>query len=141
MVAPVRGKPPGPDYVAKTEAQKRLEKRRAEQTTPEWKKSYNPRAGIEGTNSGLKRRLGFGHLRVRGKQSVFCVLLLKAAGWNILRASAALVQQARKPRKQGNRPLQGLLGLIRFAFRTFLAALANPLPAWPCQFSCPPDSP
>ena len=73
--------------------------------------------------------------------SVFCVLLLKAAGWNILRASDALAQQARKPRKQGNRPPQGLLGLIRFAFRTFLAALANPLPAWPCHFSYPPDSP
>lgn len=131
LVAPVRGKPPGPGYVAKTEAQKRLEKRRAEQTNPEWKKSYNPRAGIEGTNSGLKRRLGFGRLRVRGKRSVFCVLLLKAAGWNILRASAALAQQARKPRKQGNRPRQGPLGLIRFAFRTLFAALADPSPAWP----------
>ena len=137
LVAPVRGKTPGPDYIAKTDVQKRLEKRRAAQTTPEWKKSYNPRAGIEGTNSGLKRRLEFGRLRVRGKRSVFCVLLLKATGWNILRAAAALAKQARKPRKQGNRPSQGSLGLIPFAFRTFLGTLAGPLRAWPGRFLLP----
>ena len=67
--------------------------------------------------------------------------LQKVAGWNILRASAALARQARKPRKQGNRPPQGPLGLIRFAFRTFLAALANPLPAWPCHFFLPARQP
>lgn len=109
LVAPVRGKPPGPSYVAKTDAQKRLENRRAAQETDEWKARYNPRAEIEGTNSGLKRRLGFGRLRVRGQRSVCCVLLLKATGWNILRAAAALTQISRKVRKRANLTSHGIL--------------------------------
>jgi hypothetical protein len=44
--------------------------------------------GIEGTNSGLKRRTGLGQLRVRGQPRVFGSILLKVAGWNILRAAA-----------------------------------------------------
>ena len=47
------------------------------------------RAGIESTNSGLKNRLGLGRLRVRGRGSVFRVLLHKVAGWNVLRAAAS----------------------------------------------------
>ena len=137
LVAPVRGKHPGPDYVAKTDAQKRLEQRRSTQTTPEWKTAYNPRAGIEGTNSGLKRRLAFGHLRVRGKKSVFCVLLLKATGWNILRAAAAIAKQARKPRKQGKRPSQQPLGLILFSRSTSLNTLCDPSLIWKRYFPLP----
>ena len=40
--------------------------------------------------------MGLGKLRVRGEKSVFNVVLLKATGWNIFRAAAALV---RKPKK------------------------------------------
>jgi len=46
------------------------------------------RGGIEGTNSGLKRRTGLGQLRVRGRPGVFNAIYLKIAGWNILRAAA-----------------------------------------------------
>jgi hypothetical protein len=38
----------------------------------------------------LKRRLGFGKLRVRGLKAVSHALYLKIAGWNLLRAAAAL---------------------------------------------------
>jgi len=45
------------------------------------------RSGIEGTNSGLKRRTGLGRLRVRGQPRLFHAIYLKITGWNILRAS------------------------------------------------------
>ena len=51
------------------------------------KECYKTRGGIEGTNSGLKRGVGLGRLRVRGRPAVFHAIYLKIAGWNILRAS------------------------------------------------------
>ena len=54
-----------------------------------FKERYAPRSGIESTNSGLKRRLGLGKLRVRGQRAVFHALYLKTAGWNLLRAAAS----------------------------------------------------
>jgi len=69
--------------------QQRLEERRREQATPAFQERYARRSGIESTNSGLKRRLGMGQLRVRGSPSVFHSILLKITGWNLLRAAAA----------------------------------------------------
>lgn len=138
LVAPVRGKHPGPGYVAATDAQKRLEQRREFQQTEEWEQLYKPRAQIEGTNSGLKRRLDLGRLRVRGQKSVFCVLLLKATGWNVLRAAAAVAQQARKTKKKAKTALQGCLwpdSVLADAPCAAVAAfriLRSPcFPAWP----------
>ena len=37
----------------------------------------------------MKRRLGLGKLRVRGRKAVFHAIYLKAAGWNLLRAAAS----------------------------------------------------
>jgi hypothetical protein len=67
----------------------RLAGRRREQETPVFAERYAPRAGIESTNSGLKNRLGMDRLRVRGRGSVFRVILHKVAGWNVLRAAAS----------------------------------------------------
>jgi hypothetical protein len=72
-----------------TDKQRRLDGRRMEEATDVFKERYAPRSGIESTNSGLKNRLGLGHLSVRGLGSVSRVLLHKVAGWNVLRASAA----------------------------------------------------
>jgi hypothetical protein len=69
--------------------QRRLEERRREEATPAFRERYARRSGIESTNSGLKRRLDLGQLRVRGSPSVFHALLLKIAGWNLLRAAVA----------------------------------------------------
>ena len=63
--------------------------RRREQETPVFAERYRMRSGIESTNSGLKNRLGLDHLRVRGRGSVFRVILHKVAGWNVLRAAAS----------------------------------------------------
>lgn len=66
--------------------EQRNEARREHQKTDEFKKTYRKRAGIEGTNSALKRTTGFGRLRVRGSPAVFMAVLLKAAGYNVLQA-------------------------------------------------------
>jgi hypothetical protein len=72
-----------------TDKERRLAARRVEEKTGVFKERYAPRSGIESTNSGLKNRLGLGRLRVRGRGSVFRVILHKVAGWNVLRAAAA----------------------------------------------------
>ena len=66
---------------------RRLAGRRREEATEVFRERYRIRSGIEGTNSGLKRRTGLGRLRVRGSPAVFNCILLKITGWNILRAS------------------------------------------------------
>jgi hypothetical protein len=72
-----------------TDKKRRLAERRREQETDVFKQRYAARSGIESTNSGLKNRLGMGRLRVRGRGSVFRVIWLKLAGWNVLRAAAS----------------------------------------------------
>lgn len=71
-----------------TAKQRRLAARRREQETEVFRERYKIRGGIEGTNSGLKRKTGLGQLRVRGGPAVFHAILLKVAGWNMLRAAA-----------------------------------------------------
>jgi hypothetical protein len=70
-----------------TAKDRRIAGRRKEQATEVFRQRYKIRGGIEGTNSGLKRRVGLGRLRVRGQPAVFHAIYLKIAGWNILRAS------------------------------------------------------
>ena len=73
------------DHTAK---ERRTAGRRREQNTDVFRERYKIRGGIEGTNSGLKRKTGLGQLRVRGRPAVYHAIYLKIAGWNILRASA-----------------------------------------------------
>jgi Transposase DDE domain len=75
--------------VSFTAKDQRLAARRRELDTDVFGERYAPRAGIESTNSGLKNRLGLGRLRVRGRGSVFRVILNKLTGWNVLRAAAS----------------------------------------------------
>ena len=70
-----------------TAKDRRIAGRRKEQATEVFRERYKIRGGIEGTNSGLKRRVGLGQLRVRGRPAVFHAIYLKVAGWNILRAA------------------------------------------------------
>jgi hypothetical protein len=72
-----------------TDKDHRMAGRRREQETPVFAERYRMRSGIESTNSGLKNRLGLDHLRVRGRGSVFRVILHRVAGWNVLRAAAS----------------------------------------------------
>jgi hypothetical protein len=77
-----------------TDKDHRMAGRRREQETPVFAERYRTRSGIESTNSGLKNRLGLKRLRVRGRGSVFRVILHKVAGWNVLRAAASLKLRA-----------------------------------------------
>jgi hypothetical protein len=77
-----------------TDKDRRLAGRRREQETPVFAERYRMRSGIESTNSGLKNRLGLKRLRVRGRESVFRVILHKVAGWNLLRAAASMKLRA-----------------------------------------------
>ena len=62
-------------YVLKADLVKvNIERRRRAEATEEWRKRYDIRAGIEGTNSELKRAHGLGRLRVRGGRRVPCRL-------------------------------------------------------------------
>jgi IS5 family transposase len=83
----------------------RISQRRKQQETDEFKIKYRRRSGIESTNSLLKRVTGLGRLRVRAKASVFQSLLLKVAGWNILRAASS------------KRLMRSLKGLLTALFR------------------------
>jgi hypothetical protein len=75
-------------YLGHTAKKRRLAGRRREENTDAFRERYRIRGGIEGTNSGLKRKTGLGRLRVRGRPRVFHSILLKITGWNILRAAA-----------------------------------------------------
>jgi hypothetical protein len=88
QTSPVPGKNPQ-NPIPENPSQKdfRLAGRRLEEKTEEWKDEYKTRNAIEPTNSGIKRRTGLDHLRIRGKPAVTCVCLLKIAGWNIRRAT------------------------------------------------------
>lgn len=97
----------------------RLETRRRRQETPAFKGLYRKRAGIEGTNSALKRGQGFGRLRVRGRPAVEMALYLKAAGHNLLQA-ARCVRQRGKNATNGSKAVQhALFGQrsVRFSLR------------------------
>lgn len=72
-----------------TGKEKRAAERRRAERTEGFRNRYRRRAGIESTNSGLKRRLGLSRLRTRGDPAVRRSILLRITGWNILRASAA----------------------------------------------------
>jgi hypothetical protein len=91
-----------------TAKQRRLAARRREQDTEAFRERYKIRAGIEGTNSGLKRKTGLGQLRVRGGPAVFHAILLKVAGWNMLRAAAC----AKMRQIVHERACRGLFGHI-----------------------------
>ena len=79
------------------DAPRAAERRKYEQTD-EFRNRYRWRAGIEATNSCLKRRMGLTRLRVRGFKAVKTAVLLKLSGWNLLRAVAMRIQRNRDKR-------------------------------------------
>jgi hypothetical protein len=86
---PIQKKHDGGYRLKYTDKQRRLEERRQEAKTEVFKQRYAKRSGEESTNSGLKRRMGLGKLRVRGQKAVYHAIYLKVAGWNLLRAVAS----------------------------------------------------
>jgi hypothetical protein len=68
-----------------------IERRRRAEASGEFRERYAIRAGIEGTNSELKRRHGLGALRVRGRCRVALSVYLKALACNLKRMLRALM--------------------------------------------------
>ena len=66
-----------------------IARRRAAESDGQWRKRYGLRAGIEGTNSEMKRRHGLGRLRVRGGERVRLTVYLKALACNVKRMVGA----------------------------------------------------
>ena len=87
--------------------QVRLINRRRKEKTTEFRDEYRLRSGIEATNSLLKRVTGLDRLRVRGRPAVFSSILLKVAGWNLLRAASvrSLIAKLTKGGKAGQSAL------------------------------------
>ena len=71
-----------------------IQGRRRAEAAEDWPKRYGVRAGIEGTNSELKRAHGLGSLRVLGGRRVRLAVYLKALACNVKRMVRAL--QARE---------------------------------------------
>jgi hypothetical protein len=84
-VCPVTGKQQR--SLKHTPAQRRRAERFQAEQTPEFRKTYAKRAGIEGTFRRLKQCTGLGRLRVRGEPAVFNAIYLKIAGWNVMQAA------------------------------------------------------
>ena len=72
-------------------------RRRRAKSDGQWRKRYGLRAGIEGTNSELKRRHGLGRLRVRGGERVRLVVYLKALACNVKRMVRARLDEMLVP--------------------------------------------
>ena len=66
-----------------------IARRRAAESDGQWRKRYGLRAGVEGTNSEMKRRHGLGRLRVRGGERVRLAVYLKALACNVKRMVGA----------------------------------------------------
>ena len=91
LVSPVAGSAPGNSHEGEGDGPPPLTAAdfqidvTGEQATEEWRKRYDIRAGIEGTNSELKRAHGLGRLRVRGGRRVRLAVYLKALACNFKR--------------------------------------------------------
>jgi len=77
-----------------------LAQRRRYEQTEEFRKRYAERAGIEATNSELKRAHGMGFLRVRGGARVRLAVYFKALACNVKRMVRYLAEQAQKAARQ-----------------------------------------
>ena len=85
-----------------------LARRRRYQQTREFRKRYARRAGIEGTNSELKRVNGLGHLRVRGIKRIRLAVRFKTLACNVKRALNYLVERARATARAAAAALAGV---------------------------------
>ena len=79
-------------------ARLRIGRRRRAESDGQWRKRYGLRAGIEGTNSEMKRCHGLGRLRVRGGERVRLAVYLKALACNLKRMVRARLEEMLVPR-------------------------------------------
>jgi len=90
--------------------------RRAAEQTDAFLDAYRPRAGIEGTNSELKRGQGLDALRVRGEQRVKNASGFRVMACNLKRMLRHLGDTRRKANKSVNSSLSTLNFALKSAF-------------------------
>lgn len=93
---PAQRNPNGTRTLKTTVKAQVLAQRRSYEQTEEFRRRYADRAGIEATNSELKRAHGLGRLRVRGGARVKLAVYFKALACNVKRMVRYLAAQARK---------------------------------------------
>lgn len=85
--------------------------RREREKTEAFKKTYAIRAGIEGTNSELKRAHGMGWLRVRGQPAVEFAVFMKIIACNVKRYIKARIERLRRTAGDGKQAQTALFGV------------------------------
>jgi hypothetical protein len=97
-----RGEHKGERVIKTTEDDLICAQRRRYETTDEFRERQANRAGIEATNSEMKRTHGLRKLTVRGKQRVKVAVYLKALACNVKRVAVYLGKKAvaNKPRRK-----------------------------------------
>ena len=88
---------------AAEEKKAELNRRRAEQETPEWKREYAKRSGVEGVHEALDRKTGIKKLKVRGLKAVAMAVFFKVAGWNICTAAKIALKRRKKAEKAASK--------------------------------------
>ncbi|MHB9133727.1 MAG: transposase [Armatimonadota bacterium] len=109
--------------------------RRWWETTPDYQEHYRWRAGIEATNSELKRAHGLGRLRVRGRGRVQVAVCLKALGCNVKRALRHWQRQA-APRQALSGAVTGLVGRYLVGVRRSWESCRRFLAPYPSRIPC-----
>jgi hypothetical protein len=114
----------------------RLVRRRQEEQTATFKNSYRYRSGVEGAISTLDRKTGIKHLRVRGLKAVRYCVNLKAAGVNILRATAFKIKEKARllAQKAGQSSIYNPFSVVK---EQLLRIFGSPVYCWAddyCQF-------
>lgn len=99
------------NYVlAFTRSQMATALRREHENTEAFKEKYDIRAGIEGTNSELKRAHGLGRLRVRGRPAVEFAVFMKTTACNVKRFIKARIERLRKGPERKNETTNTVCG-------------------------------
>ncbi len=109
--------------------------RREHEKTEAFKKTYARRAGIEGTNSELKRTHGMGRLRVRGQPAVEFSVYMKVLACNVKRYIKARMERLRKAAGDEKHPAEAaraienaLCGASAVVFGLFNRHLRHSMP-------------
>ena len=100
-----------------------LAKRRRYELSAEFCQRYADRAGIEATNSELKRAHGLGRLRVRGGARVRLAVYFKALACNVKRMVKYLAAQARKAAKAAEHRSASAAASLKTAAATLFGRL------------------
>ena len=104
---------PGRPITVAEQKKAALNQRRVEQETPEWKKQYAKRSGVEGVHEALERKTGIKNLKVRGIQAVAMAVFFKVTGWNICAAAKIALKRRKKKELAAEKPKISLNNVMK----------------------------